>query len=175
MRDRERWWEGKRGPDLRGLVLAQELAEDIDGVLAALPAGSPEGHQDRLSVGANPGAIAAPDFPQDHAEAHRLFRSPVGGVQAGMFEEGEQVVAMIPQVLGEGVVGGMGLLRVDGVEQLRMKSAAADGEAVQAEFAVEIAIAKIESVVQKFADAAREHDGRRWRFRGVRRSAARDG
>src|SRR5581483_4789211 len=94
----------ERGRTCAGWLLAQESAEEVDGVLAALPAGAPQRHQDCLSMGANPGAVAAPEFAQDHTEADGLFGAPVGGVQAGVFEEGQQVVAVLPQVLGEAVV-----------------------------------------------------------------------
>ena len=47
---------------------AQELAEEVDAVLATLPAGAADGHQHGLGAGACPGAIAAPDLAQDDAE-----------------------------------------------------------------------------------------------------------
>src|SRR2546430_13735255 len=63
--------------------------------------------------GADPGAIAAPDFTQDDAEAHRQFATPVGGVHAGVFEERQEIVLVVPQVLSEAFVGGIGLGRID--------------------------------------------------------------
>src|SRR3977135_4445717 len=104
--------EGGRGNQKRSgtraaWLLAQGSAEEVDGVVAALPTGSPEGHQDRLGVGANPGAVAAPDFAQDDAEANCQFGAPIGGVQAWVLEEGQQVGAVIPELLGQRVVGGV--------------------------------------------------------------------
>ena len=131
----------------RAAWLAQESAEEVDGVLASLPARSPKRHQDRLGMGTDPGAVAAPGFAQDDAEANRQFGTPVSGVEAGVLEEGQQVVAVIPQVLGQRLVGGVRFGRVDGIEQLRIESAAADVEAVTAELAVEVAVAEVESVV----------------------------
>jgi hypothetical protein len=104
----------RRQADQFRSAAAKEVAEKVAGILATLPAGAPHGHQHRLSAGADPGAIAAPDFAQDDAEADRQLATPVGGVQTGVLEEGQQVVLVVPQVLSEDFVGLVGFGRIDG-------------------------------------------------------------
>lgn len=155
----------RRQADALGLAAAQEMAQEVDGVLAALPAGAPNRHQDGLGAGARPSAIAAPDFAQDDAEANRQFATPVGGVQAGELEERQEIVLVVPQVLGEGFIGGVRLGRIDGVEQFAVESATTDRQAMITQLPVGMPIAKIQGVMQQFADATRKtHGAARGRF-----------
>ncbi len=135
---------------------AQQSAEEVEGVVAALPAGAPEGHQHRLGAGAHPGAIAAPDLAEDDAKANGQLTPPVGGVQARDLEEGQQVVVVVPQVLGEAVVGLVGFAGGDGGEQLIVQVAAANREAMRANFPSVMPVAEVEGLVQQLTDAAWE-------------------
>src|SRR5437773_409759 len=76
-----------------------------------------------------------------------------------MLQEGQQIVAVVPQVLGEGLVGGIGLGRINRVEQKRIESAATNGQAMIAQFARGVAITQIQRMMQQFADAAWKTDG----------------
>jgi len=69
--------------DDRGAALAQELTEEILGIVTALLAGTPDRHQDGLGLGANAGAIAAPDSAQDHPETDGQLARLIGGILAG--------------------------------------------------------------------------------------------
>src|ERR1700676_4547899 len=93
-----------RREEQRRRTAAQELTEEVQGRTALLPARPPHGHQDRLCSRTRPGPVAAPNLAQDDAEADGQFRTPVGGVEARLTQEREQVVPMIPQVLGEALV-----------------------------------------------------------------------
>ena len=124
---------------------AQELAEEVDAVLATLPAGAADGHQHGLGAGACPGAIAAPDLAQDDAEPNRQFRAPVGGIQAGEFEKGQQVIEMVPQVLSQAFAGRVGFGRINRVGQLVVQPAAADGQAMEAQSTGGVPIPKVQS------------------------------
>lgn len=67
------------GQDQRHGLTAQHLAQPVQRRAALLPARPPGGHQHRLRVRPGPGAVAAPDLAQDHAEADRQLGSPVAG------------------------------------------------------------------------------------------------
>jgi hypothetical protein len=84
---------------------AKELAEEVQGRVASLPARPPHRHQHRLRLRPGPGPAATPDLPKDDAEADGQLGPPVGGVQPRLAQEREQRVAMIPQVLGQALVG----------------------------------------------------------------------
>lgn len=57
-----------------------------------LNAGAQHRDQDGLGVGAGRRAAAAPDLAVDHGRPGGLLGPVVGGVQAGMVKEGEQLV-----------------------------------------------------------------------------------
>jgi hypothetical protein len=48
-----------------------------------------------------PGTVAAPDLAQNHAEANCVFGQPVGRLDRRVIQEGEEFVAVVPQVLGK--------------------------------------------------------------------------
>lgn len=94
-------------------VAPQQAAQEVQGVSSLLPAGPPYRHQHPLNAGAHPGAIAAPDLAQDYPEAKRQLGTLVGGVQTGEGQEGEHVLDMVPQMLGETMIGLFPLRRED--------------------------------------------------------------
>src|SRR6516162_6319465 len=124
-----RW--GEEPPELRGSVrdwsrghgqghrrAPQELAKEVQGRTPLLPARPPHRHQHRLRSRAYPGPAATPDLAQNDAKADRQLGPPVGGVQPRLAQEGGQVAAMGPQVLGQALVGRVRLGREDQIGQL---------------------------------------------------------
>jgi hypothetical protein len=69
----------------------------------------PHRHQHGLRPRTGPGAAATPELAKDGAEADGQLGPPVGGAQPRLTQEREQVVAMRPQVLGQTLVGRVGL------------------------------------------------------------------
>jgi hypothetical protein len=49
--------------------------------------------------------LPPPDLKQGDAEADCQFRTPVGGVHTGHTQEGEELLAVVPQVLRQPLVG----------------------------------------------------------------------
>ena len=93
-------------------------------------------------MGSDPGAAAAPDFPKDDSETNGVFGQPVGGLSARHFQEREQIVDVVPEVLGQSFVGGVGLGRPDQIGQLVVQSAGRDGETMSTDVAGREAIAQ---------------------------------
>src|SRR5213078_3278710 len=87
----------------------KQLAEEVHSRPPVLPARSPYRHQDRLRPRTCPGSVAAPDLAEDYAETDSQLRTPVGGVQPWTPQERKELVAMIPQVLGQAFVGSVRL------------------------------------------------------------------
>jgi hypothetical protein len=108
----------------------QELTQEIHGRTPLLPARPPHRHQHRLRPRPGRGAVAAPDLAQDDTEADGQLGPPVGGVQPRLAQEREQLVAMRPQVLGEALVGRVGLCGEDQVGKLALQAAAGHGQPV---------------------------------------------
>lgn len=52
--------------------------------------GSEHGREDLLGLGTVRAAVAAADFAHDHGRANRVLGSPVGRVDGGITEEGEE-------------------------------------------------------------------------------------
>src|SRR3981081_2339314 len=67
---------------------AEEATEEVESYAATLPAGPPHRHEHLLRPGTGPRTIAAPNFAENHAEAHRLLGTPIGGVETVLVEEG---------------------------------------------------------------------------------------
>ena len=102
IRDQQRTVVGRR---------AQEVAHERHGIVAALRRAEPYGHQDRLRRRAGLGSVAAPDLAVDDRRPDRLLGTPVGRVEATMAQEGEQLVAVRPEMSGEAFVGRVALDR----------------------------------------------------------------
>ena len=69
----------------------------------------------------------------------------VGGIQAGEFEKGQQVIEMVPQVLSQAFAGRVGFGRINRVGQLVAQPAAADGQAMEAQSTGGVPIPKVQS------------------------------
>jgi hypothetical protein len=67
-----------------------------------LAAGLQQASEDLLGACAILGLVAAPDLAHDHQRTQGLFRPPVGGVDAGMAQEGQQhpMLLLIPEMIG---------------------------------------------------------------------------
>src|SRR5262245_61854708 len=135
---------GSWGQGQRRRRAPQELAEEVQGRTPLLPARPPHGHQDRLGPRTGPGPAAAPDLPQDDAEADGQLRPPVGGVQPGLAQEREQVVTMVPEVLGQSLVGRVRLWWEDQVGQLVLQAAAGHSQTVPADLPRRMAVSEVE-------------------------------
>src|SRR5581483_5717311 len=102
--------------------------------------------------------IAAPELAQDHAKANRLFGAPVGSVQAGDMQEGEELVNVIPEVLGQSLVGRVGLGREDHIFQDVLQTAGGDGQAVLADLAGRMTVAQVQALAKQLGDTAWKAD-----------------
>jgi len=98
--------EDRRREALR-MLLAQHLSEHAEGVTPPLLAGPYHTGQDLLGVRPVPGAVATPDLAGDDGGPDRLFGPPVRSLDVFANEEGEEVVALAHEVLGEAPVGWM--------------------------------------------------------------------
>src|SRR5262245_49789768 len=85
---------GSRGQGPGHRRAPQEFTEEVQGTTPLLPARPPHRHQHGLRPRPGPGPAAAPDLAQDDPEADGQLRPPVGGVQARLTQEREQVVAL---------------------------------------------------------------------------------
>jgi hypothetical protein len=151
-----RWGSWRQGQDHR--FAAQELTEEVHGRTPLLPAGPPHRHQDRLRPRARPGPAATPDLAQDDAEADRQLGPPVGRVQAWLTQEREQGIAMDPQVLGQALVGRVGLGREDQLGQLILRATASHGQAVSADLVRGVAVAQVQACPEQLGYPTRETD-----------------
>ena len=131
----------KKRPDLlrrqgeRFDLASEESAEEVKGDATLLPACSPHGHENGLSFGTGPSAVAAPNFAEDDAEAHRLFGPPVGRVQAWEAQEGEEFLDVLPEMFGHAFVDGSGFGGEDSVFQGVLQAAARHRPTMVADFA----------------------------------------
>ena len=90
-------------------------------------------------------AAAAPDFAIDDGRANGLLGAPVGGIEAGMAQKREQLIAVLGQMLGQSFVGRMTAMPLQQSIQSLFQSASRDGHAVIADLARNAAVAKVES------------------------------
>lgn len=80
---------------------AEQAGQQRCGAAILLATGFENAEQIALGARAGRSAIAAPHLPRDHHGANRLFGAPVGGFQAGTVQEGEQRVALPPEMVGQ--------------------------------------------------------------------------
>jgi hypothetical protein len=83
----------------------QQAGEQLDGIAALLAGGAEHTGEDLPGVGPGPGTVAAPDFAGDDRGADGLLGAPVGGLDAGGPQEGEQVPTLSGQVVQQPTVG----------------------------------------------------------------------
>src|SRR4051812_32120574 len=94
------WSNEKRIEDAAEAVA--EKGEGIDGLVLA---GFKDGRDNRLSVAAGVGPVAAPDFAIDNRRLQGLFGPMIRGRNRRVNEKQEPCGGMIVQVLGEASVG----------------------------------------------------------------------
>ncbi len=121
-----------------------------------LTAGAQHRHQDGLGRRACLCAAAAPDLAVNHRRADGLLRSPVGGVQPGMTQEGEQLTAVPGQVLGQSFIGRVRPRPFQQSVEPALQPATGDGHPALADFAEPIAVTKFQSVLDQFLDLPRK-------------------
>ena len=88
---------------------AEDAGEHGESIPELLSPGPQESHQDRLGVSPGDGAVAAPDLAVDRCRTHGLLGAIIGRVDVRGLQEGEQLPAMLVQVLGQPLVIGVGL------------------------------------------------------------------
>ena len=137
----------------------EDVGGESEGVAKLLAAGSQHGHQDRLGMGAGGRAVSAPDFAIDRCGAHGLLRAVVGRVDAGDFQEGEQLVAMLGQVLGQSLIVPVGLGPIQHPIQPFGQSSDGNGLPVSGDSPLVASVAEGEGVQQELANMSGE-DGR---------------
>src|SRR6266508_739625 len=103
--------QGEPGNDA-GVRRPGQFDQEGDGVGSLLVSGAKERHDPTLGLGSPIGAVPAPDLAVDDGRPDALLAAPVGGIDAGGGEEGEQRSALMAKVVDELAVGvvGMGLL-----------------------------------------------------------------
>ena len=102
MKERDRCRVGRPG----------ELDEELDGIESLLDGGAQCAHDPALGPSPPPGPVASPDLAVDDGGPDRLLGPPVGGIDAGTGEVGEQRVDLVSEVGDQlsVLVVGMGLL-----------------------------------------------------------------
>src|SRR3990170_2640880 len=147
-------WLRRQGQSDR--QIAQEVAEEIEGTLAVLPAGAPHRQQDGLSFSTRGGAVAAPHLAVDHREPQGMLGPPVGGIYAGNGQEREQFMEMLPEMSGQPFVGRLTLGWPEQSGQPPGQMAAGQRQAVPADLAGRVAIAQRQCRSQRLRHLVRE-------------------
>ena len=126
---------GSRGQGQSFRRAAKELAEEIQGRTPLLPASPPHRHQHGLRPRTDPRSVPNPYFPQDDAEADRQLRTPGGSVHTGHTQKCQQLIAVIPQVLGQPLVRRVALEREDDFGQRVVQPASRHRQAMSTDLA----------------------------------------
>src|SRR3989442_3767365 len=92
-------WEERRGDG--GPALAEEVAENLEGIELALATRAKQRRQDLLRLRAEPRAIAARDFPIHDGRAECLFGTPVRRVDRRAVHETEERRPLAVQMRGK--------------------------------------------------------------------------
>ncbi len=90
--------------------IAKHACEKVDGAELTLMASSQNTHQDSLVVCSTSRSVAGARLAIDHGGANRLLSRPVGSLHLRALQENEQLFFMVSQVLGQALVGRVGLL-----------------------------------------------------------------
>ena len=152
------------------MAAAEQVGQEAEAVAELLTAGGQRGHQDRLSVSTGDRAVAAPDLAIHRGWAHGLLRAVIGRVDSGNLQEGEQLVVMFGQVLGQSLVVWVGLGPIQHSIPSALQSPDGDEQAVRGQFAVVPAIAEGQGVAQQTSDLGREAG--RWADGGLQQFLA---
>jgi len=118
------------------MLLTQHLGEEAEGIPPLLLAGPQHTGQDLLGPGSGPGAIATPHLASHDGGPDRMLGPPVRGLDVVAGEEGEQVVSLAREMLGEATVGWMRDPAGKGAIDLCFQPPARDGETVRRDLAV---------------------------------------
>src|SRR5437867_3937321 len=128
------------------VLATQAAAQKGEDVAMLLGAGTEHGHEDGLGLGAGWRATAAPHLAVDHSRADGLLGPPVGGVESGMMQKGEQLIAVPGQMLGQSFVGRIRARPSQQPITSALQTTTGDGYAASADLARLTPIAKIEGV-----------------------------
>ena len=88
-------------------VKAGDAVEKAKEGLAALGGGGGKAGEDFPGAGAVGGAVAAGEFAGDDGGPQLAFGEVVGGIDGAMIEEGEEVVALFAEAMGNGFLDGI--------------------------------------------------------------------
>ena len=108
-------------------------------------------------------AVAAPDLAVDGGGAHGLFGPVVGRVDTGVLQEGEQLVAMLGQVLGQSLVVCVGPGPVQHPAESAFQSPHGNGQTVRGQLALVSAVPQVQGVAQQAPDGVRRMPKRVWK------------
>ncbi|HVA63376.1 MAG TPA: hypothetical protein VNF74_06610, partial [Terriglobales bacterium] len=97
----------------------------------------------------------------DHHRPDRLFGSPVGGLQAGAAQEGEDGASLTAKMTGQPAVASNATLNPQGAIQARLQAARGDGQAVRADAIAIPQPAQPQRLQQQVAHRARQLRPRR--------------
>src|SRR5215211_2397298 len=88
----------------------ENAGEQVDWTELSLMAGAKDTHQDSLMVGSPSCSVAGARLAIDHGRTNRLLGGPVGRLHLRPFQKDKQLILMTPQMLGQALIGPVGLL-----------------------------------------------------------------
>ena len=135
------------------------MCEEVDRIDVALKAGADDRGEDRLRPGADPSAVASPDFTVDHGRPDGLFALIVGRIHSRMTQIGEDLVQVSVKKVGETTIGRMREASSDQPIQLRCQLARGHQQAVAGNLASFVTIPRGQSLLEKLLHRTRESDG----------------
>jgi hypothetical protein len=84
--------------------LAEEGSREGERFQGSLAAGADHGHEQALSLGSRPGAVAAPDLAIHDRRSHRLLGPVIRGLNRGFDQEPEPLQRVFAEMLGQATI-----------------------------------------------------------------------
>ena len=105
-----------------------------------------------LSFGAGFSAVATPDFAGDHSRPDGLLRPPVGGIQVGIVQEGEQMRPLLAQVFNHADICRIGIVAQEEAIRTGLDLADSHESAMWRNIVAPLAIPQGQGIMEYFKD-----------------------